>query len=506
MMFIAGLAMDVGGVTAIDLAIIVGYLVLTLLLGYWVARKATTLSDYLVGGNSLPWYAMLGSIIATETSAVTFLSVPGLTFADQGNFKFLQLVLGFMLGRCIATYWLLPGFFAGCRFSAYEVLRDRFGRSAQKTASMLFLVTRTVSDGLRLYLTAIVLSEMIHCSMTLAITLLTVVTLVYSASGGIKSIVWNDCLQLIIYLGGAVFALWLVVQGCEGEWSDWMARATEQGKFNWLDTKLSWQSENIWVGLVAGAFLSLATHGTDQMMVQRYLSAKSPNHAKAALLLSGPFVLVQFSLFLLVGIGLWAFYQLHPTAEPLRKDQAFAHFIVNEMPIGARGITLAAILSVAMSTLSSSVGSSASTFVTDLCGTRSTGDEELSSQRQRWSVEFLCKVATVTFGLLQLGVALIVAWTPQFQVESIINQILTVSGFAAGVVLGVFLLTIVKMRVEPPALLFGMVGALIITSVLVFAPKDAVWRIQGTLAAGVTATTTALLAWGLQKILALSNK
>jgi SSS family solute:Na+ symporter len=484
------------GISIIDIAIIVVYLMLTIGIGMWVARKSTSLSDYLVGGRSLPWYALLGSIIATETSAVTFLSVPGFTYSSVGNMQFLQLVLGFVVGRTIAAYWLLPSFFAGSRFSAYEVLKTRFGGLTQKIASVLFLTTRTIADGLRLYLTAIVLSELLQCSMTLALFVMTIITLIYSVSGGIKSIVWNDCLQLVIYLGGALFALWLIVQSCDGAWNNLMTSAWEQGKFRWLDTKPSLTTENLWLGILGGAFLSLATHGTDQMMVQRYLSAKSLGHARAALLLCGPAVFLQFFLFLMVGMGLWAFYQVHPPEVDLAKDKAFAYFIIHEMPVGARGLTLAAVLSVAMSTLSSSVGSSASTFITDLWPTGNSKSQEtdVDTGSESSQLAWLSKLATLVFGLLQLLVALLVAWIPQFQVQSIIDQVLTLSGFASGIVLGVFLLTITQRKISPVSLTVAMVAAVTITSFCIFAPDGAVWKTRGTTSAVISAVTTAAVA------------
>lgn len=491
------------GISIVDIAIIVVYLIFTVWLGMWVARKSTSLSDYLVGGRSLPWYALLGSIVATETSAVTFLSVPGFTFSPQGNMQFLQLVLGFIVGRTIAAFWLLPSFFAGSRFSAYEVLRTRFGGSTQKIASVLFLLTRTIADGLRLYLTAIVLAELLQCSMTLALFLMTIITLFYSATGGIKSIVWNDCLQLTIYLGGAIFALWLIVQNCDGAWNQWMATAWEQGKFRWLDATPSLTTDNLWLGILGGAFLSLATHGTDQMMVQRYLSAKSIGDARWALLLCGPAVLLQFLLFLMVGIGLWAFYQVHPPEISLAKDKAFAHFIIHEMPVGARGLTLAAVLSVAMSTLSSSVGSSASTFITDLLPSSRKMSSSLSEINQVDSARLsvISKIATVVFGLLQLVVALLVTWIPALQVQSIIEQVLTFSGFASGIVLGVFLLTITPYKVSPAALAVAMVIAVVVTSCLIFAPEGAAWKVRGTTSAVISAVTTASVAMLLQVLI-----
>jgi Na+/proline symporter len=250
----------------------------------------------------------------------------------------------------------------------------------------------------------------------------------------------------------------------------------------------SWQTENLWAGLLGGAFLSLATHGTDQMMVQRYLSARSLKDARIALLLSGPCVLVQFILFLLVGVALWAYYQSHPIEQTLKNDQVFAHFIVHVMPVGMSGLTLAAVLSVAMSTISSSVGSSASTFVTDLWigGSQARKDEA--------SMTWLCRIATVGFGLLQAIVALSVAWLPVLQVQSVINQVLTLSGFASGIVLGIFLLTISRRKITAPVLTLAMISAVALTSLFVFAPKESFFKIAGTLAAFTTATTTVLVA------------
>lgn len=494
------------GISPIDIAIIVVYLLLTIGIGMWVARKSMSLSDYLVGGRSLPWYALLGSIIATETSAVTFLSAPGLSFQPGGNMSFLQIALGFVIGRTLTAFWLLPKFFSGSRFSAYEVLKTRFGGSTQKLASVLFLINRIFADGLRLYLTSIVLSELLQCSMTLALVVMTAITLIYSVSGGITSIVWNDCLQLLIYLGGALFALWWIAQSCDGTWNVWMTRAWEQGKFQWLDLTPSLVSENLWLGMLGGAFLSLASHGTDQMMVQRYLSAKSVGHARTALLLCGPAVFLQFFLFLMVGLGLWAFYQVHPPEVALTKDRAFAYFIIHEMPVGARGLTLAAVLSVAMSTLSSSVGSAASTFITDLWPYRAfrSGTDNSANNAdlpESTDLSWISKIATLVFGLLQLLVALLVAWIPQLQSQSIITQVLTLSGFASGIVLGIFILTLTRRSISPLSMAIAMLLAILVTGVCVFAPKDAIWKINSHASAVVSALTTATTAFLLQIIL-----
>ncbi|MEZ6121429.1 MAG: sodium/solute symporter [Pirellulaceae bacterium] len=352
----------------VDFAVLTAYLAAVVAFGLWVGRGAKNLSDYLLGGRNLPWWAILGSIVATETSTVTFLSVPGIAFADGGNLGFLQLAFGYIVGRTIIVFVLLPLYFQGKIFTAYEILQKRFGQTTRKTASLLFLVTRNLGDGLRLYLTALVLREVIGLPLELCIVVIGIATIIYTCIGGMKSVVWNDCVQFAAYMLGGLLAAMIIVQKLPGGWAEYVSFAQEHQKLQLFDFQYDLTNPHyIWAGLIGGAFLTLGTHGTDQMMVQRYLCARNQRDAGWALVLSGFTVLLQFLLFLLIGIGLAAFYAHHPEITFKKNDRVFASFIVTQLPanVGIIGIVLAAVFSAAMSTLSSSLNSSASALVND---------------------------------------------------------------------------------------------------------------------------------------------
>ena len=309
--------------------------------------------------------------MATETSTATFLSVPGLAFdPKQGDLRFLQLAMGLIAGRLLIVVWLLPLYFRGQLFTAYQVLESRFGGATKQVASLIFLVTRNLGDGLRLFLTAVVLEKVAGWPLTACIVLIGSVTLVYTFFGGMRAVVWNDCLQLLVYLLGALVALVIVVERLPAGWSELVAYGQAHDKFRVFDLRWSLQDPfTFWAGFVGGAFLTLGTHGTDQMMVQRYLAARSQSDAGRALALSGMVVFLQFALFLLLGVGLAAFYAGHPPqTEFATHDYVFASFIVDQMPrgLGLIGLVLAAVFAAAMSTLSSSLNSSAAAAVNDL--------------------------------------------------------------------------------------------------------------------------------------------
>ena len=500
-------------ISVVDSVIVVVYVLLTLCLGIWIGRGPTNLSGFLVGDRSLPWYAVLGSIVATETSAVTFLSIPGVIFAAGGNCSFLQLAIGFVLGRLIVIAWLMPGYFRGEILTAYEILHQRFGGLTQRTASLIFMLTRTIADGLRLYLTGLVLNKVTNFDTSLCVLLMGVATIVYSSLGGIKSVVWNDCIQLIVYLIGAVVAIGVIANGLPNGIQGIVDYGNQERKFDMVQWAFSLKTENIWAGVIGGCFLCLATHGTDQMMVQRYLCSRNEGQARLALGLSGPFIFLQFALFLFVGVGLAAFYAQGLTKPAEVKDQVFALFIVQDMPIGICGITLAAVFSVAMSTLSSSLSGSASAIVNDFIkpakerrlqelGQPTHGDAidaSLTRASQWW---------TAIFGVLQIGVAVVVAWSPALQSDSIVRQVITVAGFASGLVLGVFMLGQSKRDFSQSSLLIGMLFGFGITSLLVLVPtswalkqigisvaENYSWQIHGWWAAVIASFSTCAMAW-----------
>lgn len=489
-------------ISNIDTAIVVLYVAATLAMGIWIGRGAKTLSGFLVGGRNLPWLAVLGSIIATETSAVTFLSVPGISFSAGGDFGFLQLALGFMLGRLVVIAWLLPSYFKGEIFTAYDVLHRRFGGLTQRTASLIFLLTRTVSDGLRLYLTGLVLGKVTGIDISVCIAAIGGATILYATLGGIKSVVWNDCVQLIVYLAGAVAALWVIASGIPDGWQGIIDAGRANDKFTWIDGEFSLRSANLWAGIIGGSFISLATHGTDQMMVQRLLCARSHRGAALALGASGPLVVLQFALFLLVGVALAAHYQHAGSAAGLENDEVLAGFIVESMPVGLCGLTLAAVFSVAMSTLSSSLSSSASAVVNDFLKPRleqQSRDEDAVDAADRLDRRLTraSRIWTAVFGACQVMVGVIVVNSPNLAARSVVHQVITVAALTSGLILGVFLLGMASRLFAQRSILIGMLSGFVVTVACILPPAEADWSIHGWWAAVIASGTTYAVTWGI---------
>lgn len=436
----------------LDATLLLGYLVATVLFGLWMGRGNRTLSDYTVGGRNVPWWAVLFSIVATETSTVTFLSVPGIVFGDPGNLTWLQLPMGYIAGRLIVVGLLLPHYFRGQLFTAYEVLEQRFGGATKRVASVLFLVTRNLADGLRLFLTAIVLEQVAGIGLETAVVCIGIGTIVYTFVGGMRAVVWTDLVQFAVYMAGAGIALWVLCDRVPGGWEQIRAAGDAAGKFRLFDFGFALDRVQLfWTGLLGGAVLSTATHGVDQMMVQRYLCARSQREAGWALGLSGIVVTAQFALFMLLGIALWVFYQAQSTTFA-SSDRVFATFIVDEMPPGLLGILLGAVFSAAMSTLSSSLNSSATTAVHDLLLPNADDARKL-----RWA-----RLLTIAFGAIQIGVGLAGQWTA----DAVVNNVLAIAGFTTGIVLGVFFLGVLTERVTQRAALAGLVvGATTMTAI-----------------------------------------
>src|SRR5579863_1288536 len=278
-----------------DVAVVALYLFGSIGLGLWVGRGQRDLSDYMLGGRNLPWWALLGSIVSTETSAVTFLSVPGYGYSK--DLTFLQLPLGLVIGRLLVVGLFLPHYFRGELFSAYEVLGRRFGASVRQVASLLFLIMRTLADGLRLYLIALVVTKATGLDLWASVVAVGLTTIVYTIFGGIKSVIWTDCLQFVTYVAGAVLAGVVLFSKLPGSWHDVLQFAWEHHKLRIFDASFDpTQPYTLWAGVIGGMFLAMATHGADQLMVQRYLCARSQQDAARALGLSGIVVLAQFAM------------------------------------------------------------------------------------------------------------------------------------------------------------------------------------------------------------------
>jgi len=432
-------------VSAVDLAILVAYMAGMVALGSWLGRGARDVAEYAVGSRDLPWWLILFSIIATETSAVTFLSIPG--FAFERDFTWIQIALGFLIGRFAVAFLLLPQYFRGTLFTSYEVLHRRFGGATKQTASVLFILTRSLADGLRLFLSALVLQEMTGISIPWAVTALGITTIVYTYLGGMRAVLWTDLIQFFLYLIGALIALGAILTRLPGGWDQLIAMGQEAGKLRAFDLTLD-PSEpyGLWAGLVGGSFIALGSHGVDQLMVQRYLSARGLPAARRAVWVSGLVAVGQFALFLLIGVGLWAFYQLDPPAMPFdRPDRVFARFILDELPTGMVGLLLGAIFAAAMT---SSLNSCATVAVNDLY----LSGREASPEKQLR----LTRILTAIFGVIQIAVGIAGQWLR----SSIVSSVLGIAAFTTGIVLGVFFLGMYTRRVGQRAALAGLVAGL----------------------------------------------
>jgi len=474
----------------VDAVIVVLYLAGVVGFGLWVSRGRKDLANYLVGGRDMPWWAVLGSLVATETSTATFLSVPGIAFAANGDMRFLQLAIGYILGRTVVTMLLLPQYFGGQLLSAYEVLGKRFGRDTQRLSAVVFLITRNLGDGLRLFLTAIVLQQVAGFSLPICIILIGILTIIYTCIGGMTAVVWNDCVQLLVYVAGGLLALLMIIKFLPGGWGELAAFAEANDKFRLID--FGWDLSDaytFWAGLIGGAFLTIGTHGTDQMMVQRCLSARSERDAGIAMILSGFVVFVQFALFLLLGVALACFYtNVAPEQTFDRNDEVLATFIVTRLPVGVVGITLAAVFAAAMSTLSSSLNSSASSAMNDLLqpsADKSDPDGRLVSISRR---------LTILFGIIQIGIGIAAASLSR----SVVTDALGIAGFSAGILLGAFSLALFNRRANQPGTIVGMLAGAVVLLVIKFAtPISWPWyTLLGAVSTFVTGSLWSLLSSG----------
>lgn len=463
-------------------------------IGLRARGQTNSVEAFLLGDRNLPWWAILGSIVATETSTATVLSLPGVAFGPTGM-KFLQLALGYLLGRTVVAYLLLPLFFQGKLFSAYEVLEKRFGSSAKNFASILFLIARNLGDGLRLFLAALVLQKLVGWPFALSACTIGFVTILYTYFGGMRSVVWNDCIQLVIYMLGGVATVFVIANAIPGGWEEFWRYAGGSGKLQvlqWTPTssvpELSWFAKllsdpfSVWAAVLGGAVLTVGTHGTDQMMVQRYLSARSAGDARRAILLSAVVVLIQFALFLFIGVQLACFYSQNGGENIEKADEVYAHFIVHSFPsnTGLIGLMLAAILSAAMSTLSSSLNASASALINDFY---------LPWTHSKANPKHLLRVTrrlTIGFGILQIGIGI---WATTFD-AAVVSNALTIAGYSAGILLGLFALGTLTRRVDQTCALGGACcGLLTLLTIQFLVPQSGI-RVAWPWFALIGSTTT----------------
>src|ERR1700688_3605467 len=364
---------------SLDLAIVIGYLLAVTALGMHFRRKQNQAAgqitgddrnavtrEYFLGGRSAPWWALAFSIVATETSTLTIIGTPAIAYG--GNLTFLQLVFGYLIGRVLIVLVLLPGYFRGDFFTAYALIEKRFGQRMRAVAASTFLITRALAEGVRVSAIAIVLSVVLGTSEHLSVVIVIALTLLYTLEGGMKAVIWTDVAQLFIYLAGSAATFFVLLHRVPGGWNEVVRVAATHGhKLQIFDFSFNLATKStFWSGLIGGAFLTMATHGADQTIVQRLLAARNQRDSRRALLASGVLVLFQFTVFLLIGVLLFVFAQHAPLlAVGERTDRILPLFLVREMPTGLAGLLLASIMAVAMSNASGSLNSLAASSVLD---------------------------------------------------------------------------------------------------------------------------------------------
>src|SRR5277367_4552691 len=427
----------------VDLAIVIAYLLGVTALGMRFRRGQRNAGDYFLGGRSAPWWALAFSIVATETSTLTIIGTPAISYA--GNLAFLQLIFGYLLGRVLIVLLLLPGYFRGEYFTAYALFEKRFGSRMRKVAAGTFLITRAVAEGVRVSAIALVVSVVLGTSETVAVVLVMALTILYTFEGGMKAVIWTDVAQLTLYLAGSAVTLFVLLHRIPGGWSEVTQVAAAAGhKLQVFDFSFHLATKyTLWSGLIGGAFLTMATHGTDQTIVQRLLSARNEKDSRRALLTSGVIVLVQFTVFLLIGVALFVFAQHAPLLAPgERADRILPLFLVREMPTGLAGLLLASIVAVAMSNARGSLNSLAASSVLDFA--RRPGANRDSTQFLR-----LSRRMTLVWGLVLMAFGL-VKWGPLLETG------LTVASLPYGSLLGLFLLGTFNRKATATGALAGM--------------------------------------------------
>jgi solute:Na+ symporter, SSS family len=444
------------GLNTLDFAVIAAYLVAVTLFGLQFRTRERTLRGYFLAGNRIPWWAISISIVAAETSTLTIISVPGMAFT--GDFRFLQLGLGYIVGRVFVALVLVPQYFRGELVTAYELMARRFGERMRAMTAGLFLLTRAAAEGVRVFAVAIVvriaLGSMLAGMSSLgrdvaAIGIVTALTLAYTFEGGMAAVIWTDVVQLSLYVGGAVLAVFTLGHGVAGGWAAVAGAAEGAGKLQMFDWSLRWSDTyTFWAGVIGGAFLTTASHGTDQLIVQRLLAARSERQAKGALVASGVAVFGMFALFLAIGTGLWAYYSAVPGTVFARADAVFPTYIATRMRHGLAGLMVAAILAAAMSNLSAALNSLSSTSVVDFYARWFPDASEARRLR-------LSRSLTAAWALVLFGLAIAAR-----RGGTVLEMGLSIASVAYGALLGVFLLGVLTRRATERGAMAGMLCGL----------------------------------------------
>ncbi|RQW02157.1 MAG: sodium:solute symporter [Calditrichaeota bacterium] len=485
--------------SVLDTVIVVVYMVVSAAAGAWVGRKQKSTKDYFLGGRSIPWFAVTFSIVATETSVLTFISIPAVSYL--GNLTFLQICLGYIIGRILVALLLIPAYYKGEMSTAYHFLGDRFGQKMRNTASITFMGTRVLADGVRLFATAIPLAIIIRSSglfsgltdsqfYIISILIIGAVTMVYTYVGGIRSVIWMDVVQMTIYIGGAILAGITMLSKLPGGFSHVIEFVSAEDKFQFLDLgfhlslkEFLMEPYTFFTAVVAGAIFSLASHGTDQLIVQRVLTCKDKISSQKAIFWSGIVVFFQFALFLVLGILLYTFYS-GVSFEELglaRADGIFPKFIIEQLPVGISGLIVAALFAAAMSTLSSSLSSLSSAAVLDIYIPLAGKDK---SEKQLLKTS---RMVTLIWGVVLMGAAISFVGLK----GTVVEVALGIASYTYGGLLGVFMLGLFSKEAKQRDAIIGFIMALIVMTLVIQFVQIA-WPLY-TVVGSVTAVLTGKL-------------
>ena len=467
-------------ISILDAIIIIGYLITIALIGSLSGGRQKSTKDYFMGGKSVPWWAVSFSIVAAETSSLTFISIPGLAYIS--NLNFLQLTIGYLIARILVAIFLLPSYRKGELVTAYSFLENRFGPFTRRYASSVFLLTRVAADGVRLFSTAIPLALIFKSTAyfslysnldiyIISIILITLVSLIYTYTGGVKGVIWADVLQMIIYIGGAVLAMILLIDNLPQNFSfaD-LGEKTQIFNFNLGESIGAFFSKpyTIVASLIGGIFLSMASHGTDQLIVQRLLTTKSLKDSQKAIIGSGVMVIFQFAPFLVVGLLLYAFFNgvsISDVNAPFQKaDEIFPFYIIHYLPPGIKGIIIAGLFAAAMSTLAGSISSLSSSAMLDLYKPFTNHKKEDPCHDLKVS-----RIMTISWAIILTFVAFIFIHVQQ----SVVEIALGIASITYGGLLGTFLLGRFFPKVEQPAAIAGFTSGILAMLIIILIPKVA---------------------------------
>jgi len=451
-----------------DLAVIVCYLIFITWFGARFKERNASVKNYFLGGRGAPWWAIAFSIVSAETSTLTVIGTPAISFA--GTFVFLQLILGYLLGRIVISVLFLPQYFQGEMYTAYELMGRRFGPHIRKFTAGIFLLLRALAEGVRVFAVSLVISVVLGNSLNgifpaanlevISIAIIVCLTLFYTFEGGMTAVIWTDVVQMFLYVGGALVSFFLILRLIPGGWPHALAIGEAAHKFQFFDFHFSLTSQffqtkySFWAGLIGGCFLTTASHGTEQLLVQRLLAARNLKESRLALFSSWIVVFFQFALFLLIGVLLFVYYHDTSQTAPKTLDRIYPEFVWNHLPMGLSGLVIAAILAAAMSNLSAALNALSSTTIMDFWRPirPQTSDVRLL-QLARWS--------TVLWGLVLFAVGLAARhW------GSVLETGLSIASVLYGSLLGVFLLGVLTKKPGEWAAIAGMSAGFIATLLL----------------------------------------